>query len=142
MKAARRTLLATLLVSNGLVLPGLALASAPAPAPNYPPSIGKLVAETKKQIKAIKLDEFRAAYDRKELGTLIDVCEEDVFVDGYVPGAADIARGLIEFRIWKKLGFLAEADLNKHLTLYCATGGRCFRGWPMSRSVLRPCCSR
>ena len=91
-KAARRTLLATLLVLNGLVLPGPALASAPAPAPGYPPSIGKLVAETKKQIKAIKLDEFRAAYDRKELGTLIDVCEEDVFVDGYVPGAADIAR--------------------------------------------------
>lgn len=125
MKTTRRTFLATLLVSTGLVLPGLALASAPAPAPNYPPSVGKLVADTKKQIKTIKLDEFKAAFDKKELGTLIDVREEDEFIDGYVPGATNIPRGLIEFRIWKKVGFPAEVDMNKRLTLYCATGGRC-----------------
>ena len=125
MKALRRTLLAILLFSAGLILPGLAPASAPAPAPNYPPAVGKLVAETKKQIKTIKMDEFRAAFDKKELGTLIDVREEEEFVDGYVPGATNIPRGLIEFRICKKVGFPNEVDMNKRLTLCCATGGRC-----------------
>lgn len=121
MKTPRKTLLVTLLVACGLAIPGLASASAP----SYPPSVGKLVSETKKQIKTLKMDEFRAAYDRKELGVLIDVREEDEFVDGYVPGATNIPRGLIEFRIWKKLGFPAEIDMNRRLTLYCATGGRC-----------------
>jgi len=36
-----------------------------------------------------------------------------------------VPRGLIEFRIWKELGFPAAVDMNQRLTLYCATGGRC-----------------
>jgi len=125
MTSRRNTLLAALLVSAGLLLPGLALAQAAAPAPNYPPSIGKLVADTKKQIKTIKMDEFRAALDKKELGTIIDVRQEDEYADGFVPGAINIPRGLIEFRIWKALGFPNAVDMNQRLTLYCLTGGRC-----------------
>ncbi|MGE0357697.1 MAG: rhodanese-like domain-containing protein [Burkholderiales bacterium] len=125
MKDTRRTILATLLVSAGLAIPAFASASAPAPAPNYPPAVGKYVAETKKQIKTIKLDEFRAALDKKELGLIVDVREEDEYNDGFVPGAINIPRGLIEFRIWKKVGFPDAVDMNKRLTLYCATGGRC-----------------
>ncbi|MBL0141283.1 MAG: sulfurtransferase [Betaproteobacteria bacterium] len=125
MQANRRTLLATLLVSSGLLLPTLSLAQVPAPAPSYPPLVGKYVADTKKQIKTIKLEEFRAALDRKELGLIVDVREEDEWNDGYVPGAINIPRGLIEFRIWKQVGFPNAVDMNKRLTLYCATGGRC-----------------
>jgi rhodanese-related sulfurtransferase len=125
MQANRRTVLATLLVSSGLLFPALCLAQAPAPAPSYPPSVGKLVADTKKQIKTIKMDEFRAALDKKELGLIVDVREEDEWIDGYVPGAINIPRGLIEFRIWKQAGFPDAVDMNKRMTLYCATGGRC-----------------
>ena len=67
MQAQRRTLLATLLVAAGLVLPGFALAQK-APAPTYPPSVGKLVADTKKQIKTITMAEFKAAIDQKTVG--------------------------------------------------------------------------
>jgi len=103
-----------------------AFAQAPAaPAPNYPPVVGKYVGETKKQIKTIKMDEFRAALDKKELGRIIDVREPDEYADGFVPGATNIPRGLIEFRIWKALGFPNAVDMNQRLTLYCATGGRC-----------------
>jgi rhodanese-related sulfurtransferase len=124
MKAQRRTLLATLLVAAGLVLPGFALAQK-APAPTYPPSVGKLVADTKKQIKTITMDEFKAAIDQKTAGKIIDVRNENEFEDGYVPGAVNVPRGLIEFRIWGELGFPNAVDMNQRLTLYCATGGRC-----------------
>jgi len=125
MKAQRTTLLATLLLSAGLVLPAFALAQKAPPPPNYPPVVGKLVADTKKQIKTIKMDEFRAALDKKELGKIIDVRQEDEYADGFVPGAVNIPRGLIEFRIWKALGFPNAVDMNQRLTLYCLTGGRC-----------------
>lgn len=115
----RRTLIAAMLVSASLLLPGLALAQ------NYPPSVSQLVAATKKQIKTVKIDEFKAAFDKKDLGLLVDVRQEDEYADGHIPGAVNVPRGLIEFRIWKLVGFPDKTDLNTKMTLYCATGGRC-----------------
>jgi hypothetical protein len=40
----------------GLALPGLVFAQ------NYPPSVGQLVAATKKQVKTINMAEFKAAH--------------------------------------------------------------------------------
>lgn len=108
-----------------MLLPGFALAQKAPPAPNYPPLVGKLVADTKKQIKTMKMDEFRAALGKPELGKVIDVRQEIEFEDGYVPGASNIPRALIEFRIWKALGFPNAVDMNQRLTLYCLTGARC-----------------
>ncbi len=116
---ARRTLITAMLVSASLLLPGLALAQ------NYPSSVGQMVAATKKQIKTVKLDEFKAAFDKKDLGLIVDVRQEDEYADGFVPGAVNVPRGLIEFRIWKLVGFPDKTDLNTRMTLYCATGGRC-----------------
>jgi rhodanese-related sulfurtransferase len=79
----------------------------------------------KKQVKTIKMDEFKAGLEQKALGRIIDVRNENEFEDGYVPGAVNVPRGLIEFRIWKELGFPNAVDMNQRLTLYCATGGRC-----------------
>jgi rhodanese-related sulfurtransferase len=98
---------------------------ATAPAPSYPPSINQLVATTKSQIKTIKMPEFKAAFDKKDLGLLIDVRNENEFEDGFVPGAVNVPRGLIEFRIWKLVGFPDKTNMNTKMTLYCATGGRC-----------------
>jgi rhodanese-related sulfurtransferase len=110
---------AAMLAAASLLLPGYALAQ------NYPPSVGQMVAATKKQIKTIKMDEFKAALDKKELGMIVDVRQEDEFADGHIPGAVNVPRGLIEFRIWKLVGFPDKTDMNKQMTLYCATGGRC-----------------
>ena len=101
------------------------VAQAAAPAPSYPPSINQLVATTKSQIKTIKMPEFKAAFDKKEVGLLIDVRNENEFEDGFVPGAVNVPRGLIEFRIWKLVGFPDKTNMNTKMTLYCATGGRC-----------------
>ncbi|MGL6110678.1 MAG: rhodanese-like domain-containing protein [Rubrivivax sp.] len=101
------------------------VAQAAAPAPSYPPSINQLVATTKSQIKTIKMPEFKAAFDKKDVGLLIDVRNENEFEDGFVPGAVNVPRGLIEFRIWKLVGFPEKTNMNTKMTLYCATGGRC-----------------
>jgi rhodanese-related sulfurtransferase len=53
------------------------------------------------------------------------VRQENEFVDGFVPGAVNVPRGLIEFRIWKLVGFPDKTRMDAKMTLYCATGGRC-----------------
>ena len=77
------------------------------------------------QIKTIKMPEFKAAFDKKDLGLIVDVRNENEFEDGFVPGAVNVPRGLIEFRIWKLVGFPDKTDMAKKMTLYCASGGRC-----------------
>jgi rhodanese-related sulfurtransferase len=104
--------------------PAKPVAAAPA-APSYPPSVGQMVAATKKQIKTINMQQFKEAFDKKELGLLIDVRQEDEYEDGFIPGAINVPRGLIEFRIWKQVGFPTKTDMNTKMTLYCLTGGRC-----------------
>ena len=100
-------------------------APAAAPAPAYPASINQMVAKVKAEVGSISMAEFKARYDRKDVGLLIDVRNENEFEDGFVPGAENVPRGLIEFRIWKLVGFPDKTDMAKKMTLYCATGGRC-----------------
>jgi len=99
--------------------------AAQAAAPSYPPLINEMVAKTKSQIKTVKMPEFKAAFDRKDLGLLVDVRNENEFEDGFVPGAVNVPRGLIEFRIWKLVGFPDKTRMDAKMTLYCASGGRC-----------------
>ena len=133
----RNKALFTALILAGMALSGGTTApvaqtptAAPAPqtaasAPSYPPSINEMVAKTKSQIKTVKMAEFKAALDRKDVGLLIDVRQENEFADGFVPGAVNVPRGLIEFRIWKLVGFPDNTRMDTKMTLYCATGGRC-----------------
>jgi len=132
----RKTLLFSALILSGIVTltacttAPIAPAPAPAaqvaaPAPTYPASIGQMVAKTKSEIKTVKMPEFKTAFDQKNLGMLIDVRNENEFEDGYIPGAVNVPRGLIEFRIWKLVGFPDKTDMTTKMTLYCATGGRC-----------------
>jgi rhodanese-related sulfurtransferase len=105
---------------------GLSAQPAPttAPAPTYPASIGQMVAKTKTEVKAISMADFKAALDRKDTGLLIDVRNENEFEDGHIAGAVNVPRGLVEFRIWKLVGFPDKIDMNTKMTIYCATGGR------------------
>ena len=127
--STRKSTLFTALMLAGVVTLAAAqtapVAPAAAPAPSYPPTINQMVAATKAQVKTIKMADFKAAFDRKDLGLIVDVRNENEFADGYVPGAVNVPRGLIEFRIWKLVGFPDKTDMNAKMTLYCATGGRC-----------------
>ncbi len=124
MPYTRTPLMTALLMSASLLIGGAAFAQQ-APAPNYPDSIKALVAATKKQVKTIKMDEFKALFDQGKAGLIVDVRNPDEYDEAHVKGAVNVPRGLLEFTIWSEVGFPSATDMNKQLTLYCKTGGRC-----------------
>lgn len=98
--------------------------TAAAPAPTYPPSIGQMVAKTKAEVKPISMADFKALYDQKGMGLLIDVRDENEYEAGHIAGAVNVPRGLLEFKVWKLVGFPDKTDVNTKITVYCASGGR------------------
>lgn len=124
MPCTRTPLMTALLMSASLLIGGAAFAQQ-APAPSYPDSIKALVAATKKQVKTIKMDEFKALFDQGKAGLIVDVRNPDEYDEAHVKGAVNVPRGLLEFTIWSEVGFPNATDMNKQLTLYCKTGGRC-----------------
>jgi rhodanese-related sulfurtransferase len=119
MSFMKKSLAAAILVSASMVLPGVATAQ------NYPDSVKQAISAVKKQVKTINMAQFKDALDKKAVGLLVDVRQEHEYEDGHVPGAVNVPRGLIEFRIWKLVGFPEKTDLNRQITLYCLTGARC-----------------
>jgi len=125
--ALHARVLPAILAITGIVSLGAGLAQTPPAthsAPTYPPSISQLVAKTKGEVKAINLEDFKAVFDRKETGLLIDVRNENEFEEGHIAGAVNVPRGLLEFRTWQLVGFPEKTDMNTKITVYCATGGR------------------
>ena len=55
-------------------------------------------------------------------GLLVDVREPGEYADGYIPGAVNLPRGVIELKIWPYVGFPDKTDLSRKITLYCGTG--------------------
>lgn len=116
---ARFSMFASMLVAASLLMPGYALAQ------NYPDSVKQLVSAAKKQVPTINLEQFKAGFDKNELGLIVDVRNPDEFAEGHIPGAVNVSRGLLEFTIWNYVGFPDKTDMNKKMTLYCKSGGRC-----------------
>jgi rhodanese-related sulfurtransferase len=110
------------LMAAALVWP--ALAQAPA-APSFPPIVTEKVKEVRKSIKTIDMAGFRKVVDNPMGALVVDVREPNEYTAGHVPGAINVPRGLIEFQIWKHVGFPDKTDTAKQMYLYCATGGRC-----------------
>jgi rhodanese-related sulfurtransferase len=90
-----------------------------------PPVVAELVANAKAAVNTIDIQAFRTLLDQPEHGFIIDVREPDEFVTGHVPGAINIPRGVIEFRIWALIDYPNNAPADVKLTLYCKSGGRC-----------------
>ncbi|GGB79849.1 hypothetical protein GCM10011352_01890 [Marinobacterium zhoushanense] len=79
----------------------------------------ELVVEAKQQIAEIGLDDAELAVQRADV--VIDVREPDEYQSGHLPGAINIPRGMLEFRLSND-DKLSARDLN--LVLYCKTSGR------------------
>lgn len=60
-----------------------------------------MVEAVKQNIQHVGPDEFKGILDAGENFLLIDVREPGEFNSGFIPGAINIARGLLEFRIAK-----------------------------------------
>ena len=77
-----------------------------------------LVAEAKTNITMISLDDAKALFDKGGV-TFLDCREAKEYKAGHIPGAINISRGLLEFKIEGKI-----PDKNANIVIYCKTGGR------------------
>jgi rhodanese-related sulfurtransferase len=118
MRISKTTIILSLLAIP-LFLPSLGYSA------DLPSSVEQLVTNTKKVVKTINMADFKALYDKKDYGLLVDVRDPDEYASGHIPGSVNISRGTLEFKIWKHVGGAEKPDLSKKLLIYCATGGRC-----------------
>ena len=91
---------------------------------SWPDSVNQHVMQVRKTVKTTDIDGYLAAVKIPNGALLLDVREEDEFKAGHVPGAVNIPRGLLEFRIWKQLGFPSPVDTGRKIFVQCQTGGR------------------
>jgi rhodanese-related sulfurtransferase len=77
-----------------------------------------LVGEAKKNICEVSVSEAKALLDKGGY-IFLDCREPKEFKMGHVPGAMNIPRGLLEFKIGKKV-----SDKNANIVMYCKKGGR------------------
>ncbi|NLB13449.1 MAG: sulfurtransferase [Gammaproteobacteria bacterium] len=85
-----------------------------------------LVADAHSRIQCISPQQLHAAQD--EL-IVIDVREPGEFAEGHLPGAINLPRGVLEFKIEAHPALACEtspalADRERRIALYCLTGGR------------------
>ncbi len=78
-----------------------------------------LVAAAKAEITSITVAEAKALFDKGGY-LFVDVREPDEFKMGHIPGAVNIPRGLVEFRI----GAQVQENKDAKIVLNCKTGGR------------------
>ncbi len=105
-----------------ILLPLTALAAEKA---KYPPQVTEMILEARELIRTIDMDTFRKIVYNPQGALIIDVRGSKAFAAGHIPGAINIPRGVIEFKIWKHVGFPGKTDYNKTGYIYCGTGGRC-----------------
>lgn len=101
-----------------LLLPGYLYAA------SWPTVVDERVAQAKRAVQTIDLHAFKKLVDDPGDALIIDVRESSEYERGYIHGAINIPRGLLEFRIWKVLGFPGEVDLARPIYLYCKLSGR------------------
>jgi rhodanese-related sulfurtransferase len=78
----------------------------------------EMVAEAKKECPSIPPEDAKARMDKGGY-IFLDVREPKEFKKGHVPGAINIPRGVLEFKITKKI-----PDKNAKILIFCKTGGR------------------
>ena len=78
----------------------------------------ELVVEAKSQIKEVACADAQALLGKR---VVLDVREHDEYAAGHLPGAINIPRGILEF----KIGMVPEcANKDGAFLLYCRTSGR------------------
>lgn len=80
------------------------------------------------QIEEISPEALKAKLDAGEMVLLIDVREHGEHIYGYIPGAINICRGVLEFRIgneefWDSQ-FLYPPEKTDEIIVYCKKGNR------------------
>lgn len=86
---------------------------------HHSPRFLHLVAEVRKRIQEISIDEVKARMDRGDKVFLIDVREESEWADDHLPGAVSVGKGILERDIEKHV-----PNPETEIILYCGGGFR------------------
>ncbi|MDP3589860.1 MAG: rhodanese-like domain-containing protein [Methylobacter sp.] len=78
-----------------------------------------LVAQAKQHIVEIDIDDSKSSL---ETSLILDVREPAEYASGHLPGAFNIPRGVLEFKIGSHPDFQDKQDA--HIIVYCQSGGR------------------
>ncbi|MDI3287516.1 molybdopterin-synthase adenylyltransferase MoeB [Polyangium sp. 15x6] len=84
-----------------------------------PTTYTDLIAEVRKTISTVTLEEIKRRLEAREPMVLVDVREKEENRAGYIPGAISVPRGFLEMQIEQKV-----PDKNAPVVLYCAGGTR------------------
>lgn len=98
--------------------------SSPTFAQGFPPMVKQKVEAAQKHVKTIGMEEYRKLVENPGAALIIDVREPQEYAAGHVPGAINIPRGVLEFKIWSQLGFPANTEMDRPLVLQCQSGNR------------------
>ncbi|HET6880923.1 MAG TPA: rhodanese-like domain-containing protein [Pirellulales bacterium] len=78
-----------------------------------------LVSDAKRRVKEVTIDEVRKRLDGGERVQLVDVREDSEWVQGRLPGAVHLSKGVIERDVEKRF-----PQTDTELVLYCGGGSR------------------
>jgi rhodanese-related sulfurtransferase len=83
------------------------------------PQFKTLVDEAKKQIAEVDADQLKRMQQSGEKFSLIDVRDKEDADKGMIPGAVNISRGMLEYKIDQ-----VTTDPDHNIVLYCGGGSR------------------
>ena len=107
-----------IVIGAALSAPSVALAQ------SYPPVVTQKVQAAQKQVKTIGMEDYRKIVESPGDALIVDVREPQEYAAGHVPGAINIPRGLLEFQIWKHVGFPVTPEMDRPVYLQCQSGNR------------------
>jgi sulfur-carrier protein adenylyltransferase/sulfurtransferase len=84
-----------------------------------PTTYSDLIADVRKSIATVSLEEIKRRLEAKVPMVLVDVREKDEVRDGVIPGALSVPRGFLEMQIEQKV-----TDKSAPVVVYCAGGTR------------------
>ena len=84
-----------------------------------PPAVQEMVEKAKAAVRLVTAEEVKEALDKKEPAVFLDVRDPGEFATGHLPGAINVSRGTLEFKIWDKV-----PDQNAKIYVYCQTAIR------------------
>ena len=93
-------------------------------AQGLPPAVAQKVQAAQKQVKTIGMEEYRKVVENPGGTLIVDVREPQEYAAGHVPGAINIPRGVIEFKIWNHVGYPANTQMDQPIVLQCQSGNR------------------
>jgi rhodanese-related sulfurtransferase len=74
----------------------------------------QLVKEAKASIREVSAEDVKKMIDNKEKIIILDVRDKEEFETGYIPGAINLSRGMLEFKISTLI-----PDKNARIIVYC-----------------------